>query len=636
MRSSALQVPSFLGSAWRADVSSAARFGPQSYFEIASSVVSQTMNLLNHARWSCRSSAPCLSFIAVVVLSLVVIGVDAAGRTANSTLFQNPDGRLLESFMAEGTNGLVAAPITAAAQAGIEILEQGGNAVDAAVCASFVTSVLKPHSTGIGGGGFMLYFDVKSAKTHVLDFRERAPVGAKRDMYIVDGAAVSEMSRNGHLAVAVPGLVAGLLDAHARFGSLELEKVMGAAIMFAHEGFRVYPELARALDDRRDLIAKNAAMRSIFFNGDQILKSGDLLEQRELATTLNHIKRSGRNGFYRGRIARAIETDMKKHGGLIRKHDLAAYRVKVRKVVRGTYRGYDIVSMPPPSSGGVHLIQMLNVLEGYNLKAHGFKSVTSTHLMVEAMRQAYADRAQFLGDPDFCDVPVQLLVSEEYAENTRKQISLEAARESRELATGVAESKESESTAHVSVVDARGNVVSTTQTINYWFGACVAVPGTGIILNNEMDDFSIHPGTPNTWGLVGGEANAIEAKKTPLSSMSPTLVLRDNEPVLVLGSPGGPKIITSVLQTIVNVIDYDISLNMAVAEGRIHHQWLPDRVMIERGLYPGDTIEGLRAIGHDVKETDKSFGEVQAIQRLPDGRLLGISDPRRSGGAAGF
>jgi gamma-glutamyltranspeptidase/glutathione hydrolase len=571
-----------------------------------------------------------------LVLSVCFMGIEAAGRTVSSTLFQNPDGRSLISFQAEGTNGIVAAPIAAASKAGLEILKHGGNAVDAAICASFVTSVLKPHSTGIGGGGFMLYFDAKSAKTHVLDFRERAPAKAMRDMYIVDGKVVTDMSRIGHRAVAVPGLVAGLLDAHSRFGRLELGKLMDAAIQSADEGFSVYPELARALYDKRDLIARNPAMRSIFFNGDRVLKSGDRLNQRDLAATLRRIKRHGRNGFYGGRTALAIEKDMKANGGLVRKSDLTEYRVKLRDAVSGNYRGYEIVSMPPPSSGGVHLIQILNVLEGYDLKAHGFKSVTSTHVMVEAMRQAYADRAQFLGDPDFHDVPVLHLVSKGYAEKTRKQISLDTARESRQLTGGGAILTESESTAHISVIDANGNVVSTTQTINSWFGACVVVPDTGIVLNNEMDDFSVQPGVPNIWGLVGGDANAIEAGKTPLSSMSPTLVLKNNKPVLVLGSPGGSKIITAVLQTIINVIDYGLPLDMAVAEGRTHHQWLPDRVLIEKSLYPSATIQGLRAIGHDVEETDGSFGEIQAIQRLPGGRLFGISDPRRSGGPAGY
>jgi len=327
---------------------------------------------------------------------------------------------------------------------------------------------------------------------------------------------------------------------------------------------------------------------------------------------------------------------MKNHGGFLRKSDLTDYRVKSREAISGTYRGYQIVSMPPPSSGGVHLIQMLNVLEGYDLASHGFKSVSATHLMVETMRQAYADRAQFLGDPDFYEVPVQRLVSKDYAKKIREGIPMDFARDSVELGGEHAAATESESTAHISVVDSKGNVVSTTQTINYSFGACVAVPDTGIILNNEMDDFSIQPGVPNVWGLVGGEANSIEAGKTPLSSMSPTIVLKDAKPVLVLGSPGGSKIITAVLQTIVNVVDFGLALDLAVSEGRVHHQWLPDRVLIEKDLYPVTTVEGLRAMGHTVEETRLSFGEIQAIQRLPDGRLIGVSDPRRSGGAAGY
>ena len=508
----------------------------------------------------------------------------------NEYIFKNPDGRSLASFKSEGHRGMVASPIPQASEAALDVLKAGGNAVDAAICASFVISVLKPQSTGIGGGGFMLYYEAESGETHVLDFRERAPAGASRNMYVRDGEVVKHLSRVGHLAVAVPGLVAGMVEASEQFGTLPLDVLVGPAVELASDGFTVYPELARDLAHRFEKMDANPAMRKIFCRKGSPLSAGDRLRQKDLAGTLKAIGKKGRSAFYEGRVARAIARDMKKHGGLITEEDLAKYQVKVREPVIGDYSGHRVVSMPPPSSGGVHLIQMLNVLKGYPVKEQ-FKDVSATHIMIEAMRTAYADRAVALGDPDFVDVPVERLLSDAYAEKTRKGIPVSRARKS--TTPHVEIKQESESTAHISVVDQHGNVVSTTHTINFSFGACVVIPKTGIVLNNEMDDFSTQPGVPNMFGLVGGEANAIAPGKTPLSSMSPTIVFKADKPYLVLGSPGGSRIITAVLQVIVNMIDYKLPLEKAIAHGRIHHQWLPDGVSVEKGLYPAGIIEDL-------------------------------------------
>jgi gamma-glutamyltranspeptidase/glutathione hydrolase len=551
----------------------------------------------------------------------------------NLYLYQNPDGRELASFKSEGHRGMVASPIPEASEAALRVLKAGGNAADAAICASFVISVLKPQSTGIGGGGFMLYYDAESRETHVLDFRERAPARATEDMYIRAGVAVQELSRAGHLAVGVPGLVAGLAKANERFGSVPLDVLIQPAIELAEKGFSVYPELERDLARRADLLASNPAMRKIFFKEGMPLKSGDLLTQKDLARTLKRIGKHGRRGFYEGKVARAIVRDMKRHGGLITRQDLSDYSVKTREAVTGDYSGYRVVSMPPPSSGGIHLIQMLNVLKGYPRKDQ-FEGAAATHRMIEAMRTAYSDRARLLGDPEYFPVPIAHLLSEDYAKETRKRIPASRARKSSLPKSDV--KKESESTAHISVVDHHGNVVSTTQTINYSFGAGVVVPRTGIILNNEMDDFSAQPGAPNIFGLIGGEANAIAPGKTPLSSMSPTIVFKGDHPYLVLGSPGGSRIITAVLQVIINMIDYEMTLDGAVAQGRIHHQWFPDKVSVEQGLYPPDILKSLSTMGHEIENSDGSFGEVQAIQVYPHGGLVGMSDPRRSGKAMGY
>ena len=399
---------------------------------------------------------------------------------------------------------------------------------------------------------------------------------------------------------------------------------------------RVDPELARSLAARQAALASNPAARDIFFRGQRPLREGEMLVQKDLAATLKRIAEHGQDGFYHGPVAEAIAADMVRYQGLVTGQDLSQYRIVKREPVRGTYRGYEIVSMPPPSSGGAHLVQMLNVLEGYDLRGFGFGSGDGTHLMVEAMRQAYADRARFMGDPAFVDIPLARLTSKAYAEETRKGIRMDRARNSNEIRPGLAAPRESASTTHLSIVDRHGNAVSSTQTINYSFGACVVAAGTGVLLNDEMDDFAIAPGVPNVYGLVGGDANAVAPGKRPLSSMTPTLVLKEGKPLLVLGSPGGSRIITAVLQTLVNHVDFDLPLSQAVAAGRIHHQWLPDRVELEPVTLSEAVRLDLRRRGHSLSIPDSLPGEVQAVEVLPDGSRIGMSDPRHSGGPAGY
>ena len=413
--------------------------------------------------------------------------------------FPNPDGRPLSSFKATGNSAMIATADKYASKAGLEILKNGGTAMDAAIAISFAISVTRPQSTGLGGGGFMLVYDAKNKKTEVFDFRERAPIKASRDMYIKDGKVVPGLSVYGYKAVAVPGTVAGLIEVHKKHATFPLKDLIAPAIKLAKKGFPLYPELARKLEGKAERISQNPAMKKIFFKDGRPLKEGELLVQTDLSKTLESIAKYGRAGFYDGWVAKAIAEDMQKNGGLVTQQDLKNYRVKTRDPIRGTYRGYEIVSMPPPSSGGIHVVQMLNVLEGYDLKSSGFKSPKTTHLLAESMRQAFADRAYFLGDPDFINVPIKELTSESYAEKTRKNISLSKANSSEKTSHGFFKPLESPSTTHFSVVDKHGNAVSSTQTVNYSFGASVVAAGTGIVLNDEMDDFSAMPGVPNIY-----------------------------------------------------------------------------------------------------------------------------------------
>ena len=533
----------------------------------------------------------------------------------------------------QARHGMVATQEERATRIGVDILAAGGNAVDAAVAVGFALAVTLPRAGNLGGGGFMLVHRATGGETVAIDYRETAPARAARDMFLdASGEVDTRRARFSHLSVGVPGTVAGLALALERYGSMALARVLAPAIALAREGIVVDAALARALERRRERLARNPAAAHIFLRPDgSAPRAGDRLVQADLAWSLEQIAAGGADAFYRGAIAERIAADMAANGGLIDGDDLAAYRARVRATVRGTYRGYEIHSMPPPSSGGVHLIQILNILEDYPIDFLGHNSAQTIHLMAEAMKLAYADRSKHLGDPDHWDVPVAGLTSKAYAAKLREGISLWRARPSTSISAGDPAPYESSETTHFSIMDGEGNVVSNTYTINFSFGAGIVAEGTGILLNNEMDDFSAKPGVPNAYGLIGGEANAVGPGKRPLSSMTPTIVLRDGKPLLATGSPGGSRIITTTLQILMNVIDHGMNIAEATAAPRVHHQWLPDELRVEAGI-SADTLDLLAARGHKVVVRD-TMGSTQSVMRGEQG-FLGAADPRRPGALA--
>ena len=517
-----------------------------------------------------------------------------------------------------------------ASQVGLEILRVGGNAIDAAVAIGFTLAVTLPRAGNLGGGGFMLVHNARSGETVAIDYREMAPAAAAGDMYLDDAGEVdNNESRFTYRSVGVPGSVAGLVLALDKFGTLSLADALAPAIELAENGFTVRKDLSESIAGYEKRLKSWPESKRIFFKADgSSYQPGDKFIQSELAWSLKQIADHGAEAFYEGAIAERIAADMKANGGLITLDDLAAYEAKIRQPVSGTYRGYEIKSMPPPSSGGVHLVQMLNILEDYPIGFLGVNSADTIHLMAEAMKLAYADRSEHLGDPEFWDVPVAGLTSKDYAASLREQIDLKRATPAEQIKPGTPMPFESNETTHFSVIDSQGNMVSNTYTINFGYGTSIVAAGTGILLNNEMDDFSSKPGVPNAYGLVGGEANAIESGKRPLSSMTPTLVLKDGQPFLATGSPGGSRIITTTLQVIMNVIDHEMNIAAATATPRIHHQWLPDELRTERGISP-DTLDLLTERGHKIV-TKWAMGSTQSIMKTEAG-LYGASDPRRPG-----
>ena len=529
-----------------------------------------------------------------------------------------------------GKSGMVATQEATATRVGLEILQRGGNAVDAAVAVGFALAVTLPRAGNLGGGGFMLIHMAESGETLALDYREMAPAAAGRDLFLdTAGEVDSQKARFSHLSVGVPGSVAGLAAAQARFGRLTLAEVMAPAIALAEEGIPVPPALAQGLKDRAERLKRWPETARVFFKPDgSPYAAGDTLVQADLAWSLKAIAKDGPAAFYGGEVGKRIVAEMAAHDGLITAADLAAYEVKWRQPVTGSYRGHEIASMPPPSSGGIHLVQILNLLEGYELAELGAGSAAALHLAAEAMKLAYADRSQHLGDPDFWKVPAQGLVSKAYAESLRPRIDGERALAAAEIKAGDPVPYESPDTTHYSVADRFGNVVSNTYTINFSYGTGIVAKGTGILLNNEMDDFSAKPGVPNAYGLIGGAANAIEPGKRPLSSMTPTLVFKDGKPWLVTGSPGGSRIITTVLQIILNTVDHGMNVAAATAAPRMHHQWLPDELRVEPGFSP-DSLRLLEAKGHKVV-VKNVMGSTQSLLRIEEG-WTGASDPRRPG-----
>ncbi|MDH3975482.1 MAG: gamma-glutamyltransferase [Deltaproteobacteria bacterium] len=534
-------------------------------------------------------------------------------------------------------NGMVVTGDNLAAKEALKVLKEGGNAIDAAVAAGFVMAVTMPRAGNIGGGGFMLIYSAKEGRVVAIDYRERAPLNASRDMFIdKDGNADNELSRFSHLSAGVPGTVAGFALALEKYGTLSLKEVLGPAIKYAKKGFIVSEALAEDIKRASERLKKWPATAKIFFKKDgSYYESGDRFIQKDLAKTLTMIAKKGAKGFYEGPLADLIVEEMEREGGLITKADLLSYKPRIRAPVRGNYRGYDIYSMPPPSSGGTHLIQIMNILEGYKLRKWGHNSAGTIHHMAEGMKFAYADRSEYLGDPDFYEMPINAILSKVYSNNLRKKISNKKANPSRNIAPGELAPYESDETTHYVVADNAGNVVSNTYTINFSFGSGIVVPGAGFLLNNEMDDFSAKPGVPNAYGLIGGEVNKIEAKKRMLSSMSPTIVLKGGKPFLATGSPGGSRIITTTLQVILNVIDHGMNIQEAVNAPRVHHQWLPDELRVEKGLSP-DTVKLLEQKGHKVL-IKRSMGAASSIMIDNEtGLFYGAADPRREGLAKGY
>jgi gamma-glutamyltranspeptidase/glutathione hydrolase len=576
-----------------------------------------------------RSLAPAFCLVASLWTGIAASqGAPPGMPTTGPAPIPSNHARLLPAL---ARNGMVSSQEARATRVGVEILRRGGNAIDAAVAVGFALAVTLPKAGNLGGGGFMLLHLAAPNETVAIDYRETAPAASSRDMFLgPNGEPDPAKSRDTGLSVGVPGTVAGLALALERYGSgrFTLADLLGPAERLAREGFPVDEDLADSLPSAVGRLGRFASTRAVFFDGERPLGRGERLVQADLADTLAAIAKGGARSFYQGEVAERIAASVRAAGGVMTAEDLARYAPLIRKPVRGTYRGHEVVSMPPPSSGGVHLIQILNTLEEYDLAALGAGSADAVHLMAEAMKPAYADRAAWLGDPDRVKVPVSGLVSKDYAASLRTRIEMGRARPADEIVAGDPQPYESDQTTHFSVVDGQGNAVSNTYTLNFSYGLGLVAAGTGVLLNNEMDDFAAKAGALNAYGLVGGDANSVLPGARPLSSMTPTFLFRDGKLIMATGSPGGSRIITTVLQVILGVVDFGLNVAEAVAAPRIHHQWRPDALLVETGLSP-DTLRLLRDKGHRTVVGSTS-GSASSILVLPEG-LAGASDPRQRG-----
>ena len=520
-------------------------------------------------------------------------------------------------------------------RAALTIFKEGGNIIDAFVAASFAISVERPHSTGIGGGGFLLYYSKEDKRVYAFDFREVAPLMASKNMYLTKkGETQPLLSQEGALAVATPGLVKGLFEIHSRFGRLPWKQTMQPAIKLAREGFPLYEQLHEALTDRKNLLLIDPEAKKTFYTPEgNVPALGANIIQENLAQTLELIAEKGIDGFYKGKVAKSIVKTVQKKRGLLTHKDLLRYEMKERTPVTGTYRGLKVYSMPPPSSGGIHVIQILKMLEGYNLKDMGPQSADAVHLTALAMQRAYIDRAHYLGDPDFHSVPVKELLDEGYLKKMSKSIDVPKVPKANEVKP-IPLPYESTDTTHFTIADAEGNLVASTQTINGWFGSGVMAQGTGIVLNNEMDDFAQKVGAQNLFGAVGGENNLVAPRKRPLSSMSPTIILKENQPYMALGSPSGTRIITCVAQTILNSVQFEMPLYESVAATRVHQQWQPDILKVEDPFLDPKVEKELKKRGHNIVH-GRLGCSIQAIKKEEDS-WHGVSDPRGEGLALGY
>lgn len=533
------------------------------------------------------------------------------------------------------TGGMVTTTDRVASEIGAEILRRGGNAVDAAVATQFALAVVNPEAGNLGGGGFLVT-RMADGTTAALDFRETAPAAATRDMFLDASGNATDRSLAGPLAAGVPGSVAGMWEAHRRFGTLPWAELLGPAIALA-DGLVVHQRLAESLRSHAQELRRFPATAAAFLPNGRAPRVGDRWAQPELAATLRRIAAQGADGFYRGRTAQLVEQEMRRGGGIITARDLAGYRALWREPIAFTYRGHRVISMPPPSSGGVTMAEILNILGGYDLRRVGWHSPEHIHLWTEAVRRAYADRNRYLADPDFVPQPVARMASPAYAAQRRAGILPGRATPSAGVDPGLGPApREGRHTTHFSIVDGKGNAVAVTTTLNSLYGNLMSVPGAGFLLNNEMDDFSAKPGTPNQFGLVQGEANAVEPGKRMLSAMTPTIVLDPTGRLeLVTGTPGGSTIITTVAQMVADVVDWGMDVGIATAAPRLHHQHLPDVLYYEHSGLAPETVAALRAMGHTVEERAGFQGDAESIQVLPDGTLAGVADPRRGGAAVG-
>jgi gamma-glutamyltranspeptidase / glutathione hydrolase len=541
-------------------------------------------------------------------------------------------------------HAMVASTSRLASQIGTDVMKRGGNAVDAAVAVAFALAVVYPEAGNLGGGGFML-IRFHDGRTTAIDYREVAPLAATRDMFIDSSGQLIKgegSSTVGYRAPGVPGTVAGLELALKKYGSgrFSWRQLIEPARRLASQGFKLSNRIAATLQDNARKLSLYEDSRKIFLNDGNQFKEGEMLRQPELAATLLRLQRNGAREFYNGRTARLIAADMSRNNGLITLEDLRRYTAKEREPLRSTYRGHEIISMPPPSSGGIVLMQMLNILEGYDLGAMNAESSEKYHLMIEAMRRAYADRAEYMGDPDFSSIPTAAMISKAYAARQRSSIKLDRASTSEEIRGGRPEGNTTGSTTHFSVVDPQGNVVANTYTINDLYGSGVSAKGTGVLLNDEMDDFTAKPGTPNLWGVIQGARNSIEPGKRPLSSMTPTIVLRKDGSVwFAVGARGGARIINAVFQIVINIIDHGMNIQQAIDAPRIHHQWFPDAVRHEPFGLSSDTLRALEARGHKIEEaaSPRNIASAEGIM-IEEGTLmrLGASDPRNDGVPVGY
>jgi gamma-glutamyltranspeptidase/glutathione hydrolase len=574
--------------------------------------------------------------LALFVVACAPAEQTGVGRGATATSATGIDR--LESIgqIAIGSEAAVVSVDGVATQIGLEVLAEGGNAMDAAIAVGFALAVTHPTAGNIGGGGFMTIYVAGEDRYTTFDFRERAPLAASADMYADESGQVPRSAGHvGWTAVGVPGTVAGFAKVHAELGSLPWERLVEPAVRLARDGIALNPYLAGSLASAARRFEPYPASMKAFLRPDGTPYSiGDRLRQPDLAWSLEQIARGGAEAFYEGEIAERLAAAMAENGGLITMEDLAAYEAQERAPIRGTYRGYDIVSMGPPSSGGVALVEMLNILENFELGNHQASDPEVAHLMIEAMRQGYLDRATYLGDMDFVDVPTARLTSKEYAAEKAALIPLDHARGSEELGAAVLTPPESTETTHYSVVDAAGNVVATTYTLEQSYGSKAMAPGTGFLLNNEMGDFNTWPG--RTWGSnIGTDANLIAPGKRMLSSMTPTIVARDGRPIAAIGSPGGKTIINTVLRLVVNLVDFDMSLADAVAAPRLHHQWMPDEATLEE-TFPDAVLTALAALGHTLNDRRGIQGDAHSVFIAPDGTRIAVADPRRSGAAMAY